>query len=326
MIDKVKDTIDYWCMISPGENILVALSGGADSVCLLNVLQKLRECYKINIYAVHINHCLRGEDSILDEDFVRNLCLSENVELFVETIDVNKLSKQKKESQELCGRQVRYEAFNKLAKKLKAKIATAHTASDNAETLLLNITRGSGLKGLCGIPFIRGNIIRPLLNVTRAEIEQYCKENQLDYVTDKTNSNLKYTRNKIRHQVIPVLKTMNARFEETALRLNYQLSLVNGFVEEYTENALAACRIALSKKENLCGYKCEKLQTLHPAILRSAVKMIFNKAGGFSIEEKHINLCCQIIQSGGAVNLTGPFTATSKNGIFIITNEQSWIN
>ena len=209
LITKAEAAIEKYKFLSGGDSVIIALSGGADSVTLLSVLNSLKEKYNLKLYAAHLNHGIRGEEADNDEKFCKILCENYNVQLFVKHIDVPKLCAEQKISAELCGRNERYKFFDELSAKLNAKVATAHTASDNAETLLFNLCRGSSLAGAAAIPPKRGNIIRPLITLTRNEIESYCAENSLSYVTDSTNMSDSYTRNKIRHKVIPALKEVN---------------------------------------------------------------------------------------------------------------------
>ena len=205
MNNLVLHTIENHGMLQKNDRVIVALSGGADSVTLLDILNSVKEKYNLTIFLAHINHGLRGDEADRDENFCRELSQKYNAEIFVKKANVKELAKQQKISEELCGRNVRYSFFEELADKLNAKIATAHTASDNAETLLFNIARGSSVAGVASIPPIRGRIIRPLIEVTRTRIEQYCSEHNLNYVTDSTNLTDDYTRNNIRHNVIPLL-------------------------------------------------------------------------------------------------------------------------
>ena len=171
---KVFKTIQKYHMLSSEDVVLVALSGGADSMALLYFLYK--NCnYKL--YAAHINHNLRGEESDGDEEFVKTCCKNLKIELFILNADVKKEAQCKGFSIEQAARSIRYDFLEKTAEGLHAKIATAHTLSDNMETVLFNLVRGTGIKGLCGIPPVRNNIIRPLLECTRAEIEEYCAKN-----------------------------------------------------------------------------------------------------------------------------------------------------
>ena len=213
-------TIEKYKLLQNGDKVIVALSGGADSVTLLDMLNSVKEIYNLTIYASHINHGLRGEEADRDENFCKILCKIYNTELFVKKADIKILAKEQKISEELCGRNVRYSYFEELSQNLSAKIATAHTASDNIETLLFNITRGSSVTGAGAITPKRGNIIRPLIMLTREDIEQYCEQNNLEYVTDSTNLTDDYTRNKIRHQVIPVLKQINPQLELSAFHFS----------------------------------------------------------------------------------------------------------
>jgi tRNA(Ile)-lysidine synthase len=201
-------------MLTRGDSICVGLSGGADSVSLLVALNELKDYYGISLEAVHVNHQLRGEESLRDEYFCIELCNSLNVPLHVERIDVTSYCSTNKVSTEEGARVLRYEVFSKVA---KGKVATAHTLSDTCETMLYNLARGTGSKGLMGIPPVRGNIIRPLILCTRQNVENYLQSKGYSFVTDSTNLLDDYTRNKLRHNVIPVLKGINPKFESKVL-------------------------------------------------------------------------------------------------------------
>lgn len=216
MKDSVLKTIESHQMIKQGENVIVGLSGGADSVALLCVLYSLKSELDIDLSACHVNHNLRGEESLRDECFCRALCSRLGVSLAVKSVDVLSYCAQNKCATEEGARNLRYQAMKDLAP--NAKIATAHTLSDNAETLLLNLTRGAALEGLCGIPPVRDNIIRPLINCTREEVEDYLKSLGQDFVTDSTNLSDDYKRNRIRHTLIPLLKALNPSFEKAVRR------------------------------------------------------------------------------------------------------------
>ena len=194
-----------------GSTVYSGLSGGADSVCLLLVLSELCPRYGLSLAAVHVNHNLRGEESDRDQHFCEELCRRKNIPLSVFSVDVASYANRTGLSTETAARELRYRAFADAAGK-DGYIATAHNLNDNAETVIFNMTRGTGLKGLCGIPPVRDNIIRPLLGVTRAEIEDYLKDNGQDHVTDSTNLTEDYSRNKIRKNVIPVLCEINSGF------------------------------------------------------------------------------------------------------------------
>ena len=206
LLKKVHAYIKKYHMIQPGDKIIVGLSGGADSVCLFYMLLALREVFSISVEAAHINHMIR-KTAQRDEDFVKELCEKERVELHVCRADVGKLAEREKMSVEEAGRKIRYGFFEEVAQKTAATgIAVAHHADDVAETVLFHLCRGTGLDGLCGIRPVREKVIRPLLCLSRAEIEEYLEQIQAGYVTDETNAERTYVRNRIRHDVLPLLE------------------------------------------------------------------------------------------------------------------------
>lgn len=221
---KALSAIKVFKMLERGDKVLVALSGGPDSVALLHFLKKH---YK-NISAAHLNHCIRKKDAILDERFVKELCSAWKIPLYVKRADINKLSKKNKISLEEAGRNERYRFFESLAaKKCFNKIALAHNADDNVETFFMRLLRGTGLKGLCGIPPKRGGIIRPLIDVWKKEIICYCKANHIEYRTDDTNFVPKFTRNRIRNMMIPELEKKDPRIKSRVL------GCIRGFCRDY---------------------------------------------------------------------------------------------
>lgn len=186
------------------------VSGGPDSICLLDVLNKIRNDEKISfkILVAHVNHMIR-EEAGEDEEFVKKYCEEKNIQFFSKKVDIQKIAEQNKMGTEETGRIERYKFFEEVLKSNNGtKIATAHTKSDNAETVLMNIIRGTGTSGLAGIKAKRDEIyIKPLIEIKREEIEEYCKENNLNPRHDKTNDEIVYTRNKVRNILIPLLKT-----------------------------------------------------------------------------------------------------------------------
>ena len=312
MNNLVLQTIEKYRLLNKGDKIITALSGGADSVTLLDILYKLRNEYRLTLYSAHLNHNLRGAEAKRDEDFCRKICQKYGIRLFVKSVDIKSLAEKDKISEELCGRNARYEFFEELSQSLGAKIATAHTASDNIETLIFNLARGSSVNGLGGISPKRENIIRPLIECTRTQIESYCLENQLEFVTDSSNLSDDYTRNCIRHSVVPKLKACtNPSLEQSALRLSESAREVTAYLNRQTELALKKC-------ETSYGYSCEKLLGLDPALLKNALVLICKSKAGLSIEYRHISLMIDILKNGGAVNLNNRFKAVAKQGIFRI--------
>ncbi len=302
-------------MISNGDTVIVALSGGADSVCLLYSLIYLKEQFELTIKAAHVNHLLRGEESQRDMNFVKELCKKLNIELFVKTADVLSLSKVLKQSTELCGRNVRYEFFEELSKKQNAKIATAHTASDNLETLIYNISRGTSINGLKGIIPKRNNIIRPLIFVTRQEVENFCSSNNLNFVTDSTNNTDDYTRNKIRHNIVPVLKDINYSVEDSISALCGDIIEVNQFLNQYSKEILKNAEMKC--QDSIC-YNAPKIMSQSPLIQRQCIFEILSNNHINNITRTHINICTDILCKGGELDLNGEFKAVCSQNIFRI--------
>ncbi|GAA0725995.1 tRNA lysidine(34) synthetase TilS [Clostridium malenominatum] len=222
MIEKVIQLIEEKQMISKGDKIIIAVSGGPDSICLLHILWQLKKKYSIELYVAHVNHCLRGEDADKDEDFVRQFCKDYNIDFYSARIQVDEIAKEKKISFETAAREVRYTFFKEVMERVNGnKIALAHNANDQCETVLMRIMRGTGIEGLAGIKPLRDNIyIRPLIKITREEIEDYCRSNVLETRLDKSNLETIYTRNKIRLELIPYIKeNFNSNIVQSINRL-----------------------------------------------------------------------------------------------------------
>lgn len=207
ILDKVCKTIEKHNLLTFGDSVLCALSGGADSVCLLRVLCLLKEKYDLKIFAAHINHMLRGESADSDEEFAKELCKNFDVPFYSKKIDVLKYAKEHSQSTEEAGREVRYNFFYELCDTYNInKIATAHNLNDNTETVVMRFIRGTGINGLSGIPYKNNNIIRPILDLSRKEIEAFLKDENISFVTDKTNFEPVYFRNKVRLSLIPEIE------------------------------------------------------------------------------------------------------------------------
>ena len=216
---KIIDFISRHNMLRSDITVLAAVSGGADSVCMLHILQTLSKDIGFSVCAAHFNHLLRGEESDRDEVFVKKLCCDLGIPLHCGRGDVAEYAKAQGIGLEEAARKMRYSFLYSTAKSVNAaKIATAHNADDNAETVILNLTRGTGLSGLRGIPPVNGIIIRPLLCMTRSEIEAYLSQRDLEFVTDSTNLEDICSRNKLRHHVMPILRELNPRFSESVMR------------------------------------------------------------------------------------------------------------
>ena len=314
MLEKVLNAIERFSLINKGDTVTVALSGGADSVALLHALWSLRDKLSINVKAAHLNHGIRGAEADRDEAFVKWLCLKFDIPIVCETVDIPSLAKEKGQSLELCAREVRYEFLSRNAEGL---IATAHTASDNTETLLFNLTRGSGTKGLAGIPPKRDNYIRPLIFCSRYDVEKYCIDNSLSYVTDSTNLTDDYTRNKIRHKVVTTLKEINPSLEEAVVRATDILREDNEALEFFTNEALFK---AISDD----GLLCESVNNFPTAVAkRVIIKYAQTVETELKLDYLHVNALCEICKNGGKISLPCGYYGEVKNGVLIINSENN---
>ncbi|MBP3705004.1 MAG: tRNA lysidine(34) synthetase TilS [Clostridia bacterium] len=287
--------------------IVVGLSGGADSTLLTYLL--LQKYGAERLCCVHVNHGIRGEEADRDEDFVRAFCAFHSLHLEVLKKDVPALAKESGEGIEECARRVRYEAFAAFAGET-GSIATAHNADDNAETVLLNLTRGMGPRGACGIPAKRGSICRPLLGVSRAEIEFLCAEFGLSFVTDSTNSDTAYTRNRLRHNVLPELKEINPRLTDAVGHFTDTMALQQDFMRQEAEKLL-------KNAETAWGWRLSVLREAHPAVLRAALEILLHAVGRLSYE--HLLEAERCVRLGGGVSLPGHAQLTAKQDTLTVT-------
>lgn len=234
----VLETIKKYNLIEQNDKIVCAVSGGPDSICMLDVLRKIKEENKINfdIIVCHINHMIRAE-ATADEQYVENYCKKNDIPFFVKKVDVKKIAEANKQGTEEAGRKVRYDFFEEIFQKENAtKIAIAHNKNDKIETIIMNVFRGSGISGLRGIEPVRYNkFIRPLIETERTEIEKYCEENRLNPRIDKTNFINDVTRNKIRNIVIPYIKNeFNPNFINTLDRLSNVITEEDEYMKKKT--------------------------------------------------------------------------------------------
>jgi tRNA(Ile)-lysidine synthase len=232
LIDSLKAAVVKYNMLCKGDNIYVGLSGGADSVALLLALVELADEFGVTIRALHVNHRLRGGESERDERFCRDLCENMDVPCDFLDVDVANRAKETKLGIEETARDVRYSWFDAISNGREThKICTAHTLNDSAETVIFNLCRGAGPKGLAGIPPVRGNIIRPLIMCTRGDVEEYLAGKGQSYVTDSTNFYVDHSRNKIRHLVFPVLEEINGGFLKNIAKSIEIIAAENDFLD-----------------------------------------------------------------------------------------------
>lgn len=309
---KINEAIFKYGMLENAGTVIIGVSGGADSMALLSFFEKNFGA-KLNIIAAHVNHCLRGDESDRDEAFVRGYCEKNAIKLEVLRVDVMKALEDMGQSIEESARTLRYQFFSDLASKHNGRIATAHTLSDSIETMMINLARGTGLSGLCGIAPKRENIIRPLIFLKRAETQAYCEKSGVGFVTDSTNLDREYTRNKIRLDVVPVLKQINPEFEATAARA---LALLKAD-EEYL-NAVAA-RI-LSESLVLPGvYALDKVKAQPVPILSRFIRLAVFEFLKSNVTAQHVDLILGFIEANcGAVNLPRGITVCVKGNLLTV--------
>ncbi|MBR1749720.1 MAG: tRNA lysidine(34) synthetase TilS [Ruminococcus sp.] len=310
MLDKVRSVIEKYDMIADDDRVLVGLSGGADSVCLLLCLRELG----IDVSAYHVNHNLRGEESLRDKDFCISLCDSLDIKILTKDIDVTSFCEKNHMSVEEGARELRYNALQSAG---FDKIATAHNINDCFETTVFNLARGTGLKGLCSIPPVRGNIIRPLIECTRQEIEQFLKDRSQSFVTDSTNLLDEYTRNKIRHNVIPVLSQINSSLYSSYSSTREYLNDDNDYLEIKANELYKDC--VLDK-----GYDAEKLSAAHNAVASRAVsKLLENEK--IEVSALRIRKTLDIIRNSGKYNICNGKYIVCKNGIVFVEDEYTGV-
>ncbi len=316
LLARAREANGKFALFAENERVLVGFSGGADSLALLCVLYTL---LGTNVYALHVNHMLRGADADADEEFCRNFCAERNIPFSSVRIDVAALSHGT--AVEETARNARYGALTAECGRIgAAKIALAHTASDNTETVLFNLSRGTALAGLRGIPPKRAcgeaEIVRPLILCTREEIEGYCAENGLCYRTDATNSDTHYRRNFIRHEVVPRLRELNPALHTRIGAMSEALRRDEDFIKG------EAARFLAENGENGRA-SAEKLRALHIAVRTRVLAEMFEAVSDASLEEKHFCDLEKLLitgREGARIVLPGKTAAVNKNGeIFFIS-------
>lgn len=279
--EKVKKTIEKHGLIEAGDTLIVGFSGGPDSVCLLHVLNRMKEELNLEIHGVHMNHCLRGKDADQDERYAKQFCEGLNIPFHAFKCDVNLMGLEEKMTTEEAGRQARYDAFEKVKSSLggKAKIAVAHNLDDQAETVLMRILRGTGPNGLAAMDYKReGDVIRPLLDVTREEIEKYCTLLKLKPRVDLTNLEPLYARNKVRLELLPLLeKDYNSNILEALVRLSAIAKEDKDYFER--EVSRAVTELVKEKGEDFVLIKRPEYRTLHPALAKRVLNSLLKEIG-----------------------------------------------
>lgn len=295
-----------YAMFRDGDRVTVGFSGGADSCCLLHLLYTLQDDLGISVSALHVHHGIRGAEADRDAAFCKAFCEKYGIPFAVAFADVPQTAAKTGETTEECARRLRYAALQNAAG-AQGKIATAHTADDNAETVLWNLTRGTGLAGLCGIPPVRENIVRPLLFCTRAQVEDYCAKEHLAFVTDSTNLSSAYTRNRIRQAVLPVLKELNPAVLEAVTRMCTHLRAEN-------ETAEAFCDTLLQNIDTN-AIPLNLLKNQPKALACRVLKRVLQEKSGGDIGAAHIDAVYALLFQTGSVTLPNGVTVRSRGGV-----------
>ena len=329
--EKIKNTIQKYNLIENGDKLVIGVSGGPDSICLLNVLLKLYKSEEVNnketstvtLVVAHINHMIRKEAKS-DEQYVKEYCEKNGIEFYSKSIDVKKLANTNKIGLEEAGRLARYEFFNEVLKKTKAnKIVIAHNQNDKIETIFLNILRGSGIGGLKGIEPKRENIIRPLIECERSEIEKYCEENKLNPKIDKTNFEEIYNRNKIRNTVIPYIKKeFNPNIIKTMDRLSNIVIEEDEYIEKQTQKVYQGLLVQENSKEIILDLKKFNLQeiVIKSRLIRYTIKRLFGSIE--NIEKIHIDDIIKLCSN----NIGNKYLTPNKNVKILIKNHKIYIS
>lgn len=313
MLEKVKEYVAKWHMLEKGDKVITGVSGGADSVCLLFVLLELQKQIPFEIIVVHVNHGLRGQEADADEAYVEKLCEKYGIlcETYLENVEL--IAKNRRQSTEEAGRNVRREAFGRtLLKYGGTKIALAHHMNDNVETFFMNLSRGTGLKGLGGIQPVSGNIIRPLLCLKREEIELFLEKNQIPFCTDSTNSSDDYTRNRVRNHLVPFLvEEINQNAVEHIHDTMEQMRDIWNFMEVEREKYLQECTVwqgaqCLVMKEAFFAIP----EVIRPIILKEVLTRVAGKEK--DIAAIHLKTLQSLYQKQVGKKLDMPYEIEAK--------------
>jgi tRNA(Ile)-lysidine synthase len=325
ILEKVKRTIEKYGMLFGGERVLVGLSGGPDSVCLLHILKELRPSLRLALIALYVDHGLRPEETAKEIEFCKGICQSLEVEFYVKYVDTREYAEEHSLSIQEAARVLRYWMFEQTALETEAdRIATGHNADDQAETVVMRLIRGSGMKGLGAIPPVRGKVIRPLIEVQRQEIQQYLQNKGIKWLTDSSNLSDKYLRNRIRKELMPVLKRFNPKIIETLCRTATLLREEDEYIEARVNNALM--KLISRKSDKKVELFLAPLENMERVILRRALRRVIDETKGLrSIGFEHIEEIIDMIQnssSGARLYLPRGIRTIKGYSTLIITAEK----
>lgn len=323
MKNKVIETIKKYNLIENGDKLVLGVSGGPDSIAMLNILNEIKMDEKIalnfNIVVAHINHMIR-EEAADDEKFVKDFCKKKNIEFYSKSIDVQKLANTNKIGTEEAGRNVRYKFFNEVLKKTNSnKVAIAHNKNDKAETIIMNFMRGSGISGLKGIEEKREKYIRPLIECERIEIERYCDEQKLNPRIDKTNFENEYTRNKIRNVVIPyVKKEFNPNIVDTLNRLSELVREEEKYIDKQVKESYSDLMLEENKEQIILDLKKfnQQEKVIKSRLVLYTIMRLFNTSRG--IEKIHVEDIIKLCNN----NIGNKYLTPNKNIKVLVKNHR----
>ncbi len=324
LVKKLIDTIEKYNMILKGEHILIGLSGGADSVCLLKVLNIIKKDLEINLSAIYIDHNIRPAETLHEKNFCKEICDLFQVPLIIKSCDAPSYSKNFKISLQEAARELRYQAYYETASELKAdKIALGHNADDQAETIFLRLIRGAGPLGLSGIPPVRQKIVRPLIETERAEIEEFLKTHKIDYLIDLSNLTDRYLRNKIRHVIMPEIKKLNPSAVKTIIRTMDILRSEEKYFEITVTKTLM--KLISRKDEESIELFLSPMEIMDPVLLRRVLRRAIDSVRGLrAITFIHIEDMIKLIKSGkpgDRLYLSKNIRVIKKYSVLLITAE-----
>lgn len=328
MREKVINIIKEHSLIEKDDKVVIGVSGGPDSMALLYILNDMKEELEFSIYVAHVNHGIRKEEADADEEFVKNICLKLFLPFYSIKVNMNQYAIENKLTSEEAGRVIRYDFFNKILVELGGgKIAVAHNKNDQAETLLMRFFRGTGLEGLRGMEYKNVNVIRPLLDISREEIEEFCRDKNIAVRIDRTNLEPIYGRNRTRLEVIPyIIKNYNKGIVDTLNRTarlaQMDSEFILGVVEEKYKN------LVVKESLNSIVLYIDKLKNEHYSIKSRIIRRSIEKINGNlkGIEEKHINNIISLIDenaTGKSINITNNIVIKTSYGNMIIQKENS---
>jgi tRNA(Ile)-lysidine synthase len=324
LFQKARDTIQQYLMLSGKERVLVALSGGPDSVCLLHVLKNVMEKFNLALSVLYVDHGLRPEEAAEEKEFCENLSAKFNLPFLTKSIDVKSYAKESKLSMQEAARELRYRVFDDAAHEINAdKIALGHTADDQAETLVMRLLRGTGPAGLSGIPPVRGKFIRPLIGIQKKEIKQYLEEEEIDFIVDSSNLKKDYLRNKLRLSLMPLIEEINPNIIDTLSRT----AAIFREEERYFEIIVAKTLMKLTSRKTNSRIELflGPLTAMEKILLRRTLRKVIDDTSSLrKINYIHIEDIIQLIKkgkTGGRLYLPHGIRAIKDYSTLILTSE-----